>query len=205
MKRKKTKAHQPDTKRRKRIRRSIRLLLSPEQQLLEAVRNQKLGHLERLIARGADVNTRDDYHYTPLALAAWSGQSAALQVLLQAGAAAGINQRDREEGVTALHAAVIVCRDLESAATDNVFHLLAAGADANLPDRDGWTPLHSCAFYHLPQFIPALLAAGADPTQRDRQGLTPTDRAQKQGFTDIVQLLDHHAPHNSTPQLSQKR
>lgn len=189
MKRKRTKASQPDTKRRKRIRNSIRLLLSPEQQLLEAVRNQKLGHLEHLIANGADVNTRDDLHYTPLALAAWSGRSDVLQVLLQAGATAAINQRDREEGITPLHAAVIVCRDLESASPDNVFHLLAAGADPNSPDRDGWTPLHSCAFYHLPQLIPALLAAGADPTQRDNWEHTPADIAAERGFADITVLL----------------
>lgn len=193
MKRKKTMARQPDTKRQKRIRRSIRLLLSPEQQLLEAVRNQKPGHPERLIAHCADVNTRDAYHYTPLALAAWSGQSDVLQVLLQAGAADSINQRDTEEGVTPLHAAVIVCRDLESAAPDNVFHLLAAGADANIPDRDGWTPLHSCAFYHLPQLIPALLAAGADSTRRDHWGNTPADIAKEKGFDDIVALLSGHA------------
>ncbi len=189
MKRKRTKASQPDTKRRKRIRNSIRLLLSPEQQLLEAVRNQKLGHLEHLLANGADVNTRDDLHYTPLALAAWSGRSDVLQVLLQAGATAAINQRDREEGITPLHAAVIVCRDLESASPDNVFHLLAAGADPNSPDRDGWTPLHSCAFYHLPQLIPALLAAGADPTQRDNWEHTPADIAAERGFADITVLL----------------
>lgn len=189
MKRKRTKASQPDTKRRKRIRNSIRLLLSPEQQLLEAVRNQKLGHLEHLLANGADVNTRDDLHYTPLALAAWSGRSDVLQVLLQAGATAGINQRDREEGITPLHAAVIVCRDWESASPDNVFHLIAAGADPNIPDRDGWTPLHSCAFYHLPQLIPALLAAGADPTQRDNWEHTPADIAAERGFTDITVLL----------------
>lgn len=189
MKRKRTKASQPDTNRRKRIRNSIRLLLSPEHQLLEAVRNQKLGHLEHLIANGADVNTRDDLHYTPLALAAWSGRCDVLQVLLQAGATAAINQRDREEGITPLHAAVIVCRDWESASPDNVFHLLAAGADPNIPDRDGWTPLHSCAFYHLPQLIPALLAAGADPTQRDNWEHTPADIATERGFADITVLL----------------
>ncbi len=189
MNHKRTKARQPDTKRRKRIRNSIRRLLSPEQQLLEAVRNQKLGHLEHLIANGVDVNTQDDLHYTPLALAAWSGRSDVLQVLLQAGAAACINQRDREEGITPLHAAVIVCRDLESASPDNVFRLIAAGANPNIPDCDGWNPLHSCAFYHLPQLIPALLAAGADPTQRDNWEHTPADIAAGRGFADITVLL----------------
>ncbi len=191
MKRKRTKVRQPDTERRNRIRRSIRVLLSPEQQLSEAVSNHKLSHLKQLIAQGVDVNTSDNNHYTPLALAAWSGQPDTLLALLQAGAAAGIDHRDREEGVTPLHAAVIVCREYESAPPDNVFRLIAAGADPNIPDRDGWTPLHSCAFYHLPQLIPALLAAGADPTKRDYQAHTPADIAEKKGFSDIVTLLSN--------------
>lgn len=193
MRRRRTKVRQPDTERRNRIRRSIRVLLSPEQQLSEAVSNNKPSHLKQLIAQGVDVNTPDHNHYTPLALAAWSGQPDILQALLQAGAAAGIDQRDREEGVTPLHAAVIVCREYEAASPDNVFHLIAAGADPNIPDRDGWTPLHSCAFYHLPQLIPALLAAGADPTLRDNLAHTPADIAAERGFADIVTLLSGRA------------
>lgn len=189
MKRRRTKQRQLDAERQKRIRSRIRLLLTPEQQLLEAVWNRQLRHLQRLIADGADVNTRDADHHTPLALAARSKQTEALQLLLRAGAATDINHRDREEGITPLHAAVIVCRDIEAAAPDNVFHLLAAGADPNIPDHDGWTPLHSCAFYRLPQLVPALLAAGAAPTRRDRRGFSPADIASEKGFTDIAALL----------------
>ena len=67
--------------------------------------------------------------------------------------------------------------------------LVEAGADVNIPDRNGWTPLHSCAFYHLPQLIPALLAAGADAARRNSQGLTPADMAREKGFSDITELL----------------
>lgn len=159
---------------------------------MEAVWNHQLRHLSLLIAAGADVNFRDEDGRTPSAVAAWNGDTEALQLLLQAGAAKSINLRDREEGITPLHAAVIVCREHEAASADNVFCLLAAGADANIPDCDGWSPLHSCAFYRLPQLIPALLAAGAIPTLRNRQGFTPADMAKEKGFDDIVILLSGH-------------
>ena len=181
------------------LRRRIRILLSTEQQLAEAVWNGKTKHLSRLISAEADVNAADANGVTPLARAAWSGQTEALQLLLQAGAAAGINHRDKEEGITALHAAVIVCREIENYPPDNVFLLLSAGADPNIPDRDGWTPLHSCAFYRLPQLIPALLAAGADRNRQDNQGNTPADIARSKRYPDIHDLFSEAQRIGLTP------
>ena len=180
-------------KRRNSIRQKIRPMVTREHQLADAVCQHKLRHLKRMIDGGADINTTDRNGYTPLLYAAWAGDTEALDLLLQAGTAAGINHRDSEEGVTPLHAAVIICRDIEGASAENVFRLIAAGADANIPDRDGWTPLHSCAFYHLPHLIPALLSAGADPALRDMWGNTPGDIARSKSHTDIIPLLERAA------------
>ncbi len=145
--------------------------------------------LRLLLDDGLDVNSVNETGQTPLMLAAWKGRAEALAMLLEAGAAATIDHRDAEEGVTALHAAVIACRSTSTACQKNVEMLLAAGADVNLPDRDGWTPLHSCAYYNLPQLVPVLLRAGAAPARVAHSGLTPAEMAQEKGHDAVASLL----------------
>ena len=67
--------------------------------------------------------------------------------------------------------------------------LLAAGADTNLADHDGWTPLHSCVYYELSELVPMLLKAGANPRQRDLQGDTPEEFATSLGHHKMAKLL----------------
>jgi signal recognition particle 43 kDa protein len=53
--------------------------------------------------------------------------------------------------------------------------LLAAGAEVDLADREGYTPLHMAAGYLHTSTIVALLDGGADPEQQDRQGRSPLE------------------------------
>jgi len=55
--------------------------------------------------------------------------------------------------------------------------LIDAGADVNLADKDGWTPLSVAAFYGHAEVIPVLLAAGADPSKEVEDGDTAYDKA----------------------------
>jgi ankyrin repeat protein len=67
--------------------------------------------------------------------AALNGKVASVAILLANGA--GINARETESGVTPLYAAASLGRD------DVVALLLDKGADPNLCNRDGSSPLHA--------------------------------------------------------------
>ena len=64
--------------------------------------------------------------------------------------------------------------------------LLDAGANPNVPDNDGYTPLHDVAeMGDCPPartMLEALLAAGADPNRQEKNGRTPSDLAESMGY-----------------------
>lgn len=55
--------------------------------------------------------------------------------------------------------------------------LLEAGADANLTNRDGGTPLHAAVFFGKEGIVKALLAHGADKDAMNNDGATALDLA----------------------------
>ena len=73
-----------------------------DQQLVDAVRRNQVGEIERLIAEGADVNYLDDDGETVLHEASFNGHESVVQTLVAAGADVNIRAND---GETALHAA----------------------------------------------------------------------------------------------------
>src|SRR3954470_14805922 len=61
------------------------------------------------------------------------------------------------------------------------------GANPNVPDNDGYTPLHDVAeMGDCPParaMLHALLAAGADPSRQEKNGRTPSELAESMGCT----------------------
>jgi uncharacterized protein len=109
---------------------------------------------------GADVNAIDGCGDWPLKLAAEDNDVKRIEWLLSRGA-----QVDRTStGETALHAAV------RADSREAVDLLLAAGANPNLQDVDGWTPLF-CV--QSRETIRVLRKAGADPKIADQIGDGP--------------------------------
>ena len=86
----------------------------------------------------------------------------------------------------------------ETAAVEDVTGCLQSGADPNVRDKDGNTPLHQAAgFNENPAVIAALVDVGADPKARNKWGLTPLHRA---GFNQksaiVAALVDAGAEPN---------
>lgn len=75
---------------------------------------------------------------------------------------------------------------------------LAAGADINAPDGDGWPALLSAVEFNKIAVVDALLAAGAAVDARDTKQGTSLHLAVFWGWPDIVKtLLAHHADPNA--------
>ncbi|HUU18205.1 MAG TPA: ankyrin repeat domain-containing protein [Sedimentisphaerales bacterium] len=110
-----------------------------------------------LIANGADVNAGE---WTPLQEAAYCSKDM-VEFLIAKGA--NINA----SGWSPLHSA------LDAGRFDIVDLLLAKGADANIRDDKGHTPLHIAAWYaarNNPKVVELLLSKGADINAKDNNG-----------------------------------
>lgn len=72
-----------------------------------------------------------------------------------------------------------------------VKRLIAAGADVNLADKNGFTPLHFAAQENAPKTVKVLLAAGAEVDPPDTYGDTPLWRAVSKcrGDGAVIKLL----------------
>jgi ankyrin repeat protein len=119
--------------------------------------------LNLLIDLGADLEGRDDLGRTPLIQAALAGNSAAIEVLLAAGADADAAETRR--GTTALHLAAFRNR------LGVIDALLAHGARVDVVDDNGETPLFWAIGNGHAEAITRLVNAGADINHRNRAGV----------------------------------
>ena len=117
--------------------------------------------IQALVERGgADVNAMSGCGEWPLKLAAEANDVQRMAWLLQHGA----DVERTSTGETALHAAV------REDSREAVNLLLAAGANPNQQDVDGWTPLFGSLSREV---IHTLRKAGADPGITDQAGMRP--------------------------------
>ena len=142
--------------------------------------NRNLSIAQLLINAGADVNGAGGV-IAPLHVAAWNGNTEAIELLIQSGADVNILS-SREYGVppgvsagsTPLHfVAAATFAEINEAQFSNLNILLAAGADSNIANPEGRTPLHLAALHSSFDVITALLDVGCDPLHQDNNGRTP--------------------------------
>jgi len=114
-----------------------------------AASREDLSALKILLARKADVNSRDEFGNTPLSVAA-AKDSEVLQLLLDSGA--DVNSTNKAGG-TPLMSAISSQRNLKL--------LLEHGANVNARDNNGWTVLEFALLEGCPDIINLLTRAGA--------------------------------------------
>ena len=147
--------------------------------------------VQLLLNAGADVNGGDGT-VTPMHTAAHDGNIKAIELLIEAGA--DVNRVSTDDDITAgstpLDWAIPRfgnCNKYSYYVT--VKALLAAGADPNIANARGQTPLH---YARSVKFVDALLDAGGDPLHRDNDGLTPLQCVYEQCIEELNEELNEN-------------
>jgi ankyrin repeat protein len=123
---------------------------------------QSLAAFRMVLEAGGDINRISGDGRWPLWQAAENGDLELLGFLLEKGAQVDLTST----GATALHAAV------QADSLPCIAALLAAGANVNAQDVDGWTPLFSL---RSPEAAELLLQRGGNPGIADRAGMLPRE------------------------------
>jgi uncharacterized protein len=152
----------------------------------EAAALGDVGRLTALLDEDpAQAGAVADDGFFPLGLAAFFGRSGAVRLLLERGA--DIEQAAANEmRVRAVHAAA-ACR-----AAPIVRDLLAAGADPDSRQQQGYTPLMAAAHSGDLETLEVLLTSGADPSLTNDDGHTAHDLAVAAGHTDAAARLSRN-------------
>jgi uncharacterized protein len=152
--------------------------------IFEASALGDLRRIEPLLEQGAMlVHESSTDGWSPLHLAAAFGGPQATAMLLAHGAHVHRFSRNPMHNQP-LHACIALSRDRET-----VRLLIAQGADVNMEQAGGYTPLHQAAAAGLEELIPILLEAGADRARLCHQGKTPVDYARERKHEGVVQRL----------------
>jgi ankyrin repeat protein len=176
--------------------------------------------LTQLLGAKADINQRDTYGRTPLHVATFAKQHAAVRALVQAGADTGVLESDRYDAVTIAAvaddeetlrtllslgaSAKLVTSRYDGTALIAAAHLghdgvvrqlIAAGAPLDHVNNLHWTAtiesivLGNGGTRHQAT-LRALVDAGANLQLTDRHGKTPLDLARSYGYSEMVRLLE---------------
>ena len=161
-------------------------------------------HLERLIAIGCSVvGSSSQSGLKPMHLAAQFNDIQAIRILLK-------HRVDIAVRTDSKKCETPIC----IAAAHNhpqIIEILAnAGANLNVGNSDGWSPLHAAIQQGAMDSCRKLLVLGADPNSRGERGMTPLHIAAVYDRVDMIKMLVFHggdlsAIYDSMPTEARKR
>lgn len=126
------------------------------------------------LAAGWDGNALAPDGFTPLGLAAFFGRDGIFDLLLPL--TRDVNERaENRQQVAAIHAATAARKPRM------IENLLRAGANPDLTQADGITPLHAAAHHGDAVIVGLLILFGADRSLREAKGRTAADLAREAG------------------------
>ena len=160
---------------------------NPDPDLFEAAALGEVDLLPGLLAaspQGAKSVAPDGFGV--LGLAVYFGRVEAAELLLEAGANPNTSSANAFK-VRPLHSAA-AHRDPETS-LKLARMLLDKGADPNVVQAGGWTPLHSVASQGREEITKLLVERGASLTTKSDDGRTPLDMAKAKGHNALESLL----------------
>jgi ankyrin repeat protein len=149
-----------------------------------------VGNLDRIKILSAEneglINSYSADGFTALGLAAFFGRKEVLNFLLAHGANPNAASKNQMR-VMPLHSAV--AHRQPEIATAMVESLLLNGAEVNIAQEGGWTPLHQAAAHGQIEIIKLLLEHKANVNSKSDDGSTPLQMAQNKGYSEAAELL----------------
>jgi hypothetical protein len=151
-----------------------------KQPLAKAVEQNDIDEVKNLIARGEDVNGKEEDKTTPLFIAVEKGNLEIAKLLIDFGAK--VNARNEEKQTPLMMLSDETSKELVELLLDN-------GAKVNLTAKDGNTALIVAAQTAKPEVLQALIDAGAEINAKNEDGQTALINAAYADDLEKVRML----------------
>jgi len=150
--------------------------------LIQASMCGRLGLVQQMVEKNANVNMQDSYGCTPLSMS--MGSFEVTEYLL--GKGAKLRENDVNKWSELMSASDRFGGEKTAAL------LIAHGANVNFRDSEGMTPLLKSSFSGYPKTVRILLENGANPNAQNEKGETPLMKSLSGGYHNITAYLLHH-------------